>query len=43
MMVVVSRPYLLSFYAHDPRRVAWVVASADKTFCESEKPANHTK
>ena len=43
MMVVVSRPYLLSFYAHDPRRVAWVVASADKTFCESDKPANHTK
>ena len=27
-MVVVSRPYWLSFYARDPKRVAWVVAAA---------------
>lgn len=26
-MIVVSRPYLLSFYAHDPKRVAWVVSA----------------
>ena len=32
-MVVVSRPYLLSFYAKDPKRVAWVVAAAYETFC----------
>jgi hypothetical protein len=27
-MVVVTRPYWLSFYARDPRHVAWVVAAA---------------
>jgi len=27
-MVVVSRPYWLSFYARDPKRVAWVIAAA---------------
>jgi hypothetical protein len=27
-MVVVNRPYWLSFYARDPKRVAWVVAAA---------------
>jgi hypothetical protein len=27
-MVVVSRPYWLSFYARDPKRVGWVVAAA---------------
>jgi hypothetical protein len=27
-MVVVSRPYFLSFYARDPKRVAWVVVTA---------------
>jgi len=27
-MVVVSRPYFLSFYAHDPKKVAWVVVTA---------------
>ena len=32
-MVVVSRPYLLSFYAKDPKRVAWVVVGAYETFC----------
>lgn len=32
-MVVVNRPYLLSFYAKDPKRVAWVVAAAYETSC----------
>ena len=32
-MVVVSRPYLLSFYATDPKRVAWVLIGAFETFC----------
>ena len=27
-MVVVSRPYFLSFYARDPKKVAWVVVAA---------------
>jgi hypothetical protein len=27
-MVVVTRPYWLSFYARDPKRVAWVIAAA---------------
>jgi hypothetical protein len=34
-MVVVSRPYWLSFYAHDPKHVAWVVVAAYKSSCES--------
>lgn len=32
-MVVVSRPYWLSFYAHDPKRVAWVVVAAYVSSC----------
>jgi len=32
-MIVVSRPYLLSFYAKDPRRVAWVVIAAYESSC----------
>jgi len=33
-MVVVSRPYVLSFYAHDPKRVAWVVIHAYLSSCD---------
>jgi hypothetical protein len=32
-MVVVNRPYVLSFYAKDPKRVAWVVSAAYETSC----------
>ena len=32
-MVVVSRPYLLSFYAKDAKRVAWAVTAAYKSSC----------
>lgn len=32
-MVVVSRPYMLSFYARDPNRVAWVMVGAFEKFC----------
>lgn len=32
-MVVTSRPYLLSFYAKDPKRVAWVMTGAYKRSC----------
>lgn len=33
-MIVLSKPYLLSFYAKDPKRVAWVVIGAYKSSCE---------
>ena len=32
-MVVVNRPYLLSFYAKDPKRVAWVTYAAYESSC----------
>jgi hypothetical protein len=32
-MVVVSRPFWLSFCSHDPKRVAWVVAAAYLSSC----------
>jgi hypothetical protein len=35
-MVVVSRPYWLSFYAHDPNRVAWVAVIAYESSCGGE-------
>jgi hypothetical protein len=35
--VVVSRPYWLSFYASDPKRVAWVVTAAYVSSCGSGK------
>jgi len=35
-MVVVSRPYWLSFYAHDPQRVAWVVVAAYISSCDKD-------
>jgi hypothetical protein len=31
--VVVSRPYWLSFYAHDPKQVAWVAVIAYEAKC----------
>jgi hypothetical protein len=33
-MVVLSRPYWLSFYAHDPKRVAWVAMAVYKFSCD---------
>jgi len=33
-MIVVSRPYLLSFYAKDPKNVAWVVTAAYESWCD---------
>lgn len=32
-MVVVSRPYWLSYYAKDRKRVAWVVLAAYESSC----------
>jgi hypothetical protein len=33
-MIVLGKPYLLSFYTKDPKRVAWVVIGAYKSSCE---------
>jgi hypothetical protein len=35
-MIVVSRPYLLSFYAKDPKKIAWVVIAAYKSSCDEK-------
>lgn len=35
-MAVVSRPYWLSFYAHDPKRVTWVAVIAYEATCGGE-------
>jgi hypothetical protein len=35
-MAVVSRPYWLSFYARDPKRVAWVAVIAYEATCTGE-------
>src|SRR5262249_49124488 len=42
-MVVVSRPYLLSFYARDPNRVAWVVAAAYLSSCGNDNSVTRIK
>lgn len=39
-IVVVSRPYLLSFYARDSNRVAWVVTAAYLSSCRKRKYAS---
>jgi len=33
-MIVVSKPYMLSFYANDSQRVAWVVSAAYLSSCD---------
>jgi hypothetical protein len=42
-MVVVSRPYVVSFYAHDPKRVAWVVAAAYVSSCGQNNSVTRIK
>ena len=42
-MIVLSKPYLLSFYAKDPKRVAWVVIGAYKSSCEKGNPVSRIK
>lgn len=32
-VIVINRPYWLSYYARDSKRVAWVVAAAYRSFC----------
>lgn len=42
-MVVVSRPYVLSFYARDPKRVAWVVIAAYKSSCGEDNSVTRSR
>jgi hypothetical protein len=42
-MIVISKPYLLSFYAKDPTRVAWVVIGAYKSSCEKGNSVTRIK
>jgi hypothetical protein len=42
-MVVVSRPYWLSFYARDTKRVAWVVAAGYVSSCDNENSVTRIK
>jgi hypothetical protein len=42
-MVVVSKPFLLSFYARDPKRVAWVVIAAYDSSCDESKTVTRIK
>jgi hypothetical protein len=40
-MMVVSRPYWLSFFASDPKKVAWIAVSAYETGCD-KPPGVHS-
>jgi hypothetical protein len=42
-MVVVSRPYLTSFYARDPNRVAWVAIAAYRSSCGGKNAVTRIK
>ncbi len=42
-MVVVSRPYWLSFYAHDANRVAWTAIAAYESSCDTSNPVTRPK
>lgn len=42
-MVVVNRPYWLSFHAQDPKRVAWVVAAAYASSCSGRNSVERIK
>jgi hypothetical protein len=42
-MVVLSRPYWLSSYSHDPMRVAWMVVAAYVSSCGKNNPVTRIK
>jgi len=42
-MVVVSRPYWLSFYSSDPKKVAWVVIAAWESSCGKGNGVTRTR
>jgi hypothetical protein len=42
-MIVLSKPYLLSFYAKDTKKVAWVVIGAYKSSCEKDNSVSRIR
>ena len=42
-MVVVSRPYWLSFYAKDRQKVAWVLAAAYESSCGGDNSVTRVR
>jgi hypothetical protein len=42
-MIVLSKPYLLSFYAKDAKKVVRVVIGAYKFSCEKGNPVSRIK
>lgn len=42
-MVVVSRPYWLSFYSRDPKRVAWTATAAYVSSCQDKHSVTRVK
>ncbi|HLG12908.1 MAG TPA: hypothetical protein VJH03_00070 [Blastocatellia bacterium] len=42
-VIVVSRPYWLSFYAEDPKRIAWVVIAAYESSCSGDNPVTRVR
>lgn len=42
-MIVLSKPYLLSFYAKDTKKVAWVVIAAYKSSCEKDNSVSRIR
>jgi len=42
-MVVVSRPYWLSFHSHDPKRVAWTAIAAYESSCRGKNSVTRLK
>ncbi|HKF24220.1 MAG TPA: hypothetical protein VKE93_21810 [Candidatus Angelobacter sp.] len=42
-MIVVSRPYLLTFYARDPKQIAWVVVAGYESGCGKDQSVTRIK
>lgn len=42
-MIVVSRPYVMSFYARDPKHVAWVPIAAYRSSCSGKNAVTRLK
>jgi hypothetical protein len=42
-MIVLSKPYLLSFYAKDTKKVAWVVIGAYRSSCEKDNSVSRIR
>jgi hypothetical protein len=42
-MVVVSRPYLATFYARNPRKIPWMVIAAFEADCDTGNSVTRMK